>query len=61
MAWAPDALARLEDELEDYLLSLDPCLIARLGGAPAEHLVGRVRALADLKHISSSVSRDRIP
>ena len=49
MARAAEAFARLEDELEDYLLARDPQFIARMREARSAHLAGQVRPLADLK------------
>ena len=49
MTRAADAMARLEDELEDYLLSRDAEFVADMREARADHLAGRVQALADLK------------
>ena len=49
MAHAAEAFSRLEEELEDYLLSRDLQFVARMREARAAHLGGRVRPLCDLK------------
>jgi hypothetical protein len=52
MARAAQAFSKLEDDLEDYLLSRDPRFVARMREARAADLAGRVRPLSDLKQES---------
>jgi hypothetical protein len=49
MARATEAFGRLEDELEDYLLSQDSSFVARMRQARASHLAGDVVSLGELK------------
>ena len=49
LARAAEAFSRLEDDLEDYLLSRDPQFVARMREARAAHLEGQVRPLSELK------------
>lgn len=49
MARATEAFGRLEDELEDYLLSQDPEFIAKMRAARASHLAGNLVSLGELK------------
>ena len=49
MARASEALGRLEDELEDYLLGQDREFIDRMREARAGHLAGDVVSLSELK------------
>ena len=49
LARAAEAFGRLEDDLEDYLLSRDPHFVARMREARAAHLAGRLRPLSELK------------
>lgn len=49
MSEAVEAFEELQDELEDYFLSQDAGLLARMQQARAHHLEGETRALEDLK------------
>lgn len=49
LARAAEAFSRLEDDLEDYLLSQDPQFVARMREARGAHLAGQARPLSDLK------------
>ncbi len=49
MARAAESFAQLEDELENYLLAMDPEFISSIREARADHMAGKVRPLSDLK------------
>ena len=47
---ALQAFEKLQDELEDYLLSQDAGFLTRMQQARAHHLEGKTQTLEDLKH-----------
>ncbi len=48
MVEAREALAGLEEELEDYLIAQDPDLLTRLERARGQHQRGELRPFAEL-------------
>lgn len=49
LAQAGEAFRALEDELEDFLMSQNEVLMARLQGSREEHSAGKLRSFSDIR------------